>query len=65
MCKEIGQEVNAEKTKYMLLSHHQNAMQNHDMKIDNKSSGNVEQFKYLGTRITHQNWIQEEIKRRV
>jgi hypothetical protein len=27
--KEDGLEVNAEKTKYMLLSHHQNAGQNH------------------------------------
>jgi hypothetical protein len=29
--KEIGLEVNTEKTKYMLLSHHQNAGQNHDV----------------------------------
>jgi hypothetical protein len=29
--KEVGLEVNAEKTKYMLLSRHQNAGQNHDM----------------------------------
>jgi hypothetical protein len=28
--KEVGLEVNTEKTKYMLLSHHQNAGQNHD-----------------------------------
>jgi biotin operon repressor len=28
--KEVGLEVNTEKTKYMLLSHHQNAEQNHD-----------------------------------
>jgi biotin operon repressor len=27
--KEVGLEVNAEETKYMLLSHHQNAGQNH------------------------------------
>jgi hypothetical protein len=31
--KEVGLEVNTEKTKYMLLSSHQNARQNHDMKI--------------------------------
>jgi hypothetical protein len=30
--KEIGLEANTEKTKYMLLSHHQNAGQNHDKK---------------------------------
>jgi hypothetical protein len=28
--KEVDLQVNAEKTKYMLLSHHQNAGQNHD-----------------------------------
>jgi uncharacterized protein YbcV (DUF1398 family) len=28
--KEVGVEVNAEKNKYMLLSHHQNERQNHD-----------------------------------
>jgi hypothetical protein len=42
--KEIGLEVNTEKTKYMLLSHHQNAGQNHDIKIGNKCFENVEQF---------------------
>jgi hypothetical protein len=30
--KEVGLEVNTEKTKYMLLSRHQNARQNHDIK---------------------------------
>jgi hypothetical protein len=33
--KEVGLEVNTEKTKYMLLSHQQNAGQNHDTKIGN------------------------------
>jgi hypothetical protein len=47
--KEVGLEVNAEKTKYMLLSHHQNAGQNHDIQIANRSFINVAQFKYLGT----------------
>jgi hypothetical protein len=28
--KEVGLEINIEKTKYMLLSHHQIAGQNHD-----------------------------------
>jgi hypothetical protein len=30
--KEVGLEVNINKTKYMLLSHHQNAEQNHGIK---------------------------------
>jgi hypothetical protein len=33
--KEVGLEVNAEKTKHMLLSRHQNAGQNHNIKIGN------------------------------
>jgi hypothetical protein len=61
--KEIGLEVNAEKTKYMVMSHNQNAGQNHIIMLDNKSFERVEQFKYLGT--TNQNSIQEEIKSRL
>jgi hypothetical protein len=34
--KEVGLEVTANKTKYMLLSHHQNARQNHDIKMANR-----------------------------
>jgi hypothetical protein len=45
--KEAALEVNAEKTKYMLLSCHQNAGQNHDTKTANRSFKNVAQFKYL------------------
>jgi hypothetical protein len=47
--KEIGLEVNAEKTEYMVMSCNQNAGQNHNIKFDNKSFERVEQFKYLGT----------------
>jgi hypothetical protein len=41
--KEVGLEINAEKTKYsyILLSHHQNAVQNHDVMIANRSFENV------------------------
>jgi hypothetical protein len=35
-CKEVGLEVNTEKTKYMLLSRHQTVGQNHDIKIGNR-----------------------------
>jgi hypothetical protein len=35
--KETGLEVNAEKTKYMVMSRNENAGQNHNIKIDNKS----------------------------
>jgi hypothetical protein len=63
--KEVGLEVNEEKTKYMLVSWDKNAGQNWDIKIGNRSFENVSQFKYLGTTVTDQNLIQEEIKRRV
>jgi hypothetical protein len=63
--KEVGLEVNTEKTKYMLLSRCQNAGQNHDIKIADRSFENVAQFRYLETTITNQNLIQEEIKRRL
>jgi hypothetical protein len=62
---EAGLEINVQKTKYMLLSHHQNASQNRDIKITNRLLENVSQFKYLGTTLTNQNLIQEEIKRRL
>jgi hypothetical protein len=48
----------------MLISHHQNVGQNQDIKIANILFENVSQFKYLGTTVTNQNLIQEEIKRR-
>jgi hypothetical protein len=45
--KEVGLEGNTEKTRYMLLSHHQNEGQNHDIKMANRSFGNVAHFRYL------------------
>jgi len=58
--KETDPEVYAEKTKYMDMSSDQNASQNHNIKIDNKSFERVEQFKYLGTTLKNHNSIQEE-----
>jgi hypothetical protein len=43
--KEVGLEINVEKTKYTLLSPQQNVGQNRDMKIANRSFENVSQFK--------------------
>jgi len=61
--KEIGLEVNADKTKYMVMSRDRNAGRGHSVKIDNSSIERVEEFKYLGT-TKDQNSIQEEIKSR-
>ena len=63
--KEIGLEVNAHKTKYMTVSRDQNAGRTHSMKMDVSSIERVEEFKYLGTTLTNQNSIQEEIKYRL
>jgi hypothetical protein len=53
---EVGLEVNAEKTKCVLLSRHQNT----GHLVINRPVENVTQFRYLGTTVTHLNLIQEE-----
>jgi GDP-D-mannose dehydratase len=50
--KETGLELNAEKTKYMVMSRDQNPGRNRSIKIDNSSFERVEEFKYLGTTLT-------------
>jgi len=62
--KEIGLEVSADKTKYMVKSRDQNAGRIHSVRTDNSSFERVEEFKYLGTTLTNQNSIAEEIKSR-
>jgi hypothetical protein len=51
--KEIGLEVNADKTKYMIKSRDQNAGRSYSMKIDNSSFERLEEFKYLGKILTN------------
>jgi hypothetical protein len=63
--KKVGLEVKVEKTNYMLVSQDLSAGQNWEIKIGNRSFENVSQFKYLGTRVTSQNLVQEEIKKRL
>ena len=52
-------------SKYMIMSRDQNAGRGHSMKIDNSSTERVEEFKYLVTTLTDQNFIQEEMKSRL
>jgi len=52
----------ADETKYMVMSRDRNAGRGDSVKIDNSS---IEEFKYLGTTLTDQNSIQEEIKSRL
>ena len=63
--REIGLEVSADKTKYMVMSRDQNAGQNHSVRTDNITFERVEEFKYLGTTLTIQNSIREEIRSRL
>jgi hypothetical protein len=52
-------EVNANKTKYMVMSRDRNAGRGNSLKIDNSSIERVEEFKYQGIMLTDQNSIQE------
>ena len=63
--REIGLEVSADKTKYMVMSRDQNAGRIHSVRIDNSTFERQEGFKYLGTTLTNQNSIVEEIKSRL
>jgi hypothetical protein len=60
--KETGLEVNADKTKYMVMSRDQSAGRSHSIKNDNSFFERVEELKYLATSLTDRNSVQEEIK---
>ena len=59
--------VDFDATGQLLIVHprDQNAGRSHSIKIGNSSFERVEEFKYLGTTLKSQNYIQEEIKRRL
>jgi hypothetical protein len=63
--KEVGLEVNPEKTKCMLMSLSQKTGQTYSIKIANRSFEDVAKFRYLGTTLTDQNHMHEEIKSRL
>jgi hypothetical protein len=63
--RDIGLEINAEKTKNMIMSRHPNSGQNQNIRIANESFEKVAIFKYLGTKLTNQNDIHDEIKSRL
>jgi hypothetical protein len=62
---DIDLEINAEKTKYMIMSRHPNSGQNQNIRTANGSFEKVAKFKYLGTTLTNQNDIHDEIKSRL
>jgi hypothetical protein len=43
--RDIGLEINAEKTKYMIMSHHLNSGQNQNIRIANETFEKVGKFK--------------------
>jgi hypothetical protein len=63
--KEVGLEVNLEKTKHMLMPLYQKAGQKHSIKTANRSFEYVAKFRYLSTTLTNQNCVHKEIKNRL
>jgi len=64
--REVGLQVNTEKTEYMIVSHYQNVGQNHNLLIAIKFFENVTEFKYENLRTEiYENFIHEEVKSRL
>ena len=63
--KEIGLNINAEKSKNMVMTRNQNVGQNHNTNVDNSFFESVEQFTYLGPTLTDQNSIHEKNENRL
>jgi hypothetical protein len=48
---QVGLKVKTEKSKYILMSHHQTAVENQDRRRVTRPFENVAKLKYLGIRI--------------
>ena len=57
--------VNTGKTKYMEIGRHRGMIANAHIRIGSNSYEKVKTIKYLGSLLTNQNYIQEEIKCRL
>jgi hypothetical protein len=62
--RDVGLEINIEKTQYTIMSRHPKSGRNQNVMTANESFKNVAKFKYLGTTLTNQNDIHDEIKSR-
>ena len=60
--REMGLEVSADKTKYMVTSRDQNAGRIHSFSVDNSTFERMELFKYLGTNLTNQYSITKKLR---
>jgi hypothetical protein len=65
VASETVLEINADNTKYMVISRDQNAGRIQSIKTDNSSFERVEEFRYLATTLPIQNSIQEDSKSRL
>jgi hypothetical protein len=63
--RDVGLEINAEKTKCTIMSHHPNLGQNQNIGIAKELFENVAKFKYLWITLTNQNAIRDKIKSRL
>jgi hypothetical protein len=63
--RDIGLEINTEKTKYTIISCQPNSGQKQNIWIANELFESVATFKYLGTTLINQNDIHDEIKSRL
>jgi hypothetical protein len=63
--REASVERSAENAKYVVMSHRQNVVQNHNLLIGSKFFENVAKFKYLETPVTDQDFIHGEIMSRL
>jgi hypothetical protein len=60
--RDVGLEINAEKTRCMIMSCHPNSGQKQNVRIANESFENVAKFKYLVATLKYKNDIHVEIK---
>ena len=64
-CNGIGLAENTGKTMYMEIGRHRGIIANEHIRIGSNSYEKVKSFKYLGSLVTNQNSIQDEIKCRL
>ena len=63
-CEDISLSINTGKTKYMEMGRHRGMISNANIKISSHSYEIGKTFKYLGSLLTNQNSIQDEVKSR-
>jgi hypothetical protein len=63
--RDVGLEINAEKTKYMITSRHPNSGQNQNTRRTNETFEKVARFRYMETTLTNKNYIHDETESRL